>query len=432
MIERSVVNLKSESTNRSNFDKSNNKQKNSKTKDSFKKILEKDKHIKKNQEKSSKKLEKKQLKESEKPKNKETEEEQDSNTDKKEEDIVEIVSFINIKDLPKESKNNQKSAENLEGNKIPEKFEKLENIKNVQAKQENLKIEINTEKAEKLGKEEVLLEKGKEIKGEENLNLKDLKGLNKTEKEKNSEIKLEDVKATKQSSEKNKVQTLKDDSSLDNEFKEELNKKLENLTKNINSIDDKKEEKETTFSENLKSNIEGAKENFNKEKIMTEAQLDKSTEKPISGKENIIDQLAKNITTGKTEKGNFIKIQLKPEVLGEMTVKLTEGKEGMIATISAEKEVVKNILRNSGEQITTMLTEKNIKVNNVVIETNESEKQDFNLFDGTGQEDFTGEENTKENFTNSRFPNYGKKLETEPNSTITDEIYSGKGINFYV
>ncbi|MDW7667976.1 MAG: flagellar hook-length control protein FliK, partial [Bacillota bacterium] len=280
-------------------------------------------------------------------------------------------------------------------------------------------------------KEEALLENLKEIKGDENLNLKDLKELKKSENDKGKEVKLEDVKSAKEPSQEKKVQTFYGESSQDNEFKEELNKKLDTLKENITSIDDKKEEKETTFSENLKNNVEEAKENFNKENIMTEA-AGKNIEKPVAGKENIIDQLAKNITTGKTESGNFIKIQLKPEVLGEMTVKLTEGKEGMIATISAEKEVVKNILRNSGEQITTMLLEKNIKVSSVVIETNESEKQDFNLFSDNSQEDFTGKENSEENFSNSSFSKYGGKIQGDSSHKHTDEIYSGNGINFYI
>jgi len=431
MIERSVVNLKADSLDRSNLNKTKNKQKKPDTEDSFQKRLEKeDKNFEAKQENSNEKLEKIQKEESEEgvkekiPKNQEDKK-------KKEENVVEIVSFLNIKDLPKESKKTGLSEKNLEEIKVKGNTEKIVNIKNTEVNQEELKIKVNTEEASKLGKEEILLENGEEIKGNENLNLKDLKGLKESEKDEKKEVKLEDIKASKEAPEKKKVQTFKGESSQDNEFKEELNKKLETLKENINSIDDKKEEKEATFTENLKNSIDQAKESFNKEKIMTEA-VGKGTEKTVFGKENIIEQLAKNITTGKTDEGNFLKIQLKPDILGEMTVKLSEGKEGMIATISAEKEVVKNLLRNSGEQITTMLSEKNIKVSSVVIETNQSEKQDFNLFSDTSQEDFSGEENRQENFSNSRFSNYGQKLQTSSSHKNTDEIYSGNGINFYI
>ena len=429
MIERSAINLKADMIKRSNLNKTKNKDKKSQEKDNFQKTLEKeDKNLETKKKNPNKKLEKNEKEESKKPVKEENSENLDDKTENKEEEIVEIVSFLNIKDLPKEGKNSQTPGKNLEEIKLQENTKPLENIKNIKINQD----EVKTEETLKNSKEKVVLDSIKEVKGDENLNLKDLKGLKKTEKDENSKIKLEDLKPTKEASEKNKVQTFKGEFSQDNEFKEELNKKLETLKENINSIDDKKEDKEPSFSENLKNNIQGTKENYNKGKIMTESTGNKSTENPVAGKENIINQLAKNITTGKTDTGNFIKIQLKPEVLGEMTVKLTEGKEGMIATISAEKEVVKNVLRNSGEQITTMLSEKNIKVSNVIIETNESEKQDFNLFGGTPQEDFTGEENNQGNFSNNKFSNYPSNIEGEVSSGKTDEIYSGKGINFYV
>jgi len=422
VVERSGINLKAESINRSNLNKTKNKAKKSETKDNFQKTLEKeDKNLETKKDNPNKKLEKNEKEESEKSVN------QKNKTKNKEDETVQIVSFLNIKDLPEQGNNSQTSEKNLEEIKLQDNTKTSENINNIQINQD----EIKTQEDLKGSKEKLILNNAKEIKGDENPKLKDLNSLNKSEKDENSKIKLEDIKAPKEGSEENKVQTLKGENSTDNEFKEELNKKLETLKENINSIDDKKEEKETTFNENLKNKIEGNKEKLNKDRIITEG-LGKNTEKPVAGKENIIDQMAKTIRTGKTDSGNFIKIQLKPEVLGEMTVKLTEGKEGMIATISAEKEVVKNVLRNSGEQISTMLSEKNIKVSNVIIETNESEKQDFNLFDGTAQEEFTGEENKQGNFSNNKFSNYGEKIEAETSSIKSDEIYSGKGINFYV
>ena len=418
MIERATINLKADSIDSSKL----NRSKNSDTKDSFEKALEKeDKNLETKQEDSNTKLEEKPKKESEKLIKEKTPEDQESKTEKNDDYIVEIVSFLNIKDLTEASNKHDFPGQNLEEIRLEVSTEKLENITNTQVNQnEVIKTEVNPEEASKGAKEEVLLESAK-----------DLKVLKKSEKDEGSEIKLEDVKSSKEGSEKKIVQTFKGESSHNNDLKEEIHKKLDILKENINAIDDKKEE-ETTFSENLKNTIEGAKENLNQQKIVTEAGANKVTDKSVVDKENIIDQLAKNITTGKTDNGSFIKIQLKPEVLGEMTIKLTQGKEGMIATISAEKEVVKNVLRNTGEQITTMLSEKNIKVTSVVIETNESEKQESNLFEGTRQEDFTGGENRKENFTNSGFDNYGEKVEGERSGIRSSEIYSGNGINFYV
>jgi flagellar hook-length control protein FliK len=272
----------------------------------------------------------------------------------------------------------------------------------------------------------------KEILGDENLNLKGHEK-NKLEASDSEEIKIEELKNLKKASEEEKLTTLKNETSKGDDLNKELEKKLESLKENISSIDEGKEEKEVDFNENLKKSLEGSKDNFKGASIRGNAEIEGKSEKFNVGKDSIIDQMAKSITTGKEGKGNFIKVQLKPEVLGEMTVKLTEGKEGMIATISAEKEVVKNILRNSGEQITAVLGEKNIKVSNVVIETNESEKQDFNSFSDNLQDDFNGENGKEENFSKNKFSQFTPKIESERNSVKTkDEIYTGSGINFYV
>lgn len=421
LIERSVVNLKSDSFN-SVKSKKPRDVKDSNEKNSFEKTLDEE----------NKTLEKKNVKEENNKETNETKEnphqeenlEKENKEEKKSEEVIQVVSFLNLKDIPESSKETKAKVDNLES------------IKGVNLEEstkqgsEEVELKTNMEQPVKEGQNQEVL--AKEILGDENLNLKDQEK-NKLERSDREEIKIEELKNLKKASEEEKLTTLKNETSKGDDLNKELEKKLESLKENISSIDEGKEEKEVDFNENLKKSLEGAKDNFKNPSIRGNAEVEGKSEKFNVGKDSIIDQVAKSITTGKEEKGKFIKVQLKPEVLGEMTVKLTEGKEGMIATISAEKEVVKNILRNSGEQITAVLGEKNIKVSSVVIETNESEKQDFNLFSDNPQEDFTGEGGKEENFSQNRFSQFSGKGESlRSPEKRADEIYTGSGINFYV
>lgn len=421
MIERSVVNLKSDSFN-SVKSKKPRDVKDSNEKNSFEKTLDEE----------NKTLERKNVKKDKDTETNKTEEnprqeeklEKENKEEKKSEEVIQVVSFLSLKDLPESSKETNRKVDNLEsiqGVKLEESTKQVS---------EPVELKTNMEQPVKEGQNQEVL--AKEILGDENLNLKDQEK-SKLETSDSEKIKIEELKNLKKASEEEKLTTLKNETSKGNDLNKELEKKLESLKENISSIDEGKEEKEVDFNENLKKSLEGAKDNFKDASIRGNAEVEGKSEKFTVGKDSIIDQVAKSITTGKEEKGNFIKVQLKPEVLGEMTVKLTEGKEGMIATISAEKEVVKNILRNSGEQITAVLGEKNIKVSSVVIETNESEKQDFNLFSDNPQEDFTGEGKKEESFSQNRFSQFsGNRESLRSTEKNIDEIYTGKGINFYV
>jgi hypothetical protein len=424
LIEKALLSLKTDAFDTKGPSK---RMKDPKESKSFQKALDKEnktlekEEVKTNKDQKSKEIEEKPSKE-EKPEEKLKE---DSNSD----EVIQVVSFLNIKDLAKSSKvNNTKvdNLENIQGIKLEDLGEK--EVKQVGKLGE---FKTNMEQLVKEGQNQEI--PAKEILGDENLNLKEEEKTWKVNSEKIEGTKIEDLENLKKASEEEKLTTLKNETSKGNDLNKELEKKLESLKENISSIDEGKEEKEVDFNENLKKSLEGAKDNFKDASIRGNAEVEGKSEKFNVGKDSIIDQMAKSITTGKEEKGNFIKVQLKPEVLGEMTVKLTEGKEGMIATISAEKEVVKNILRNSGEQITAVLGEKNIKVSSVVIETNESEKQDFNLFSDNPQENFTGEGGKEESFSQNRFSQFSGNREslisTEKN---IDEIYTGKGINIYV
>jgi flagellar hook-length control protein FliK len=425
LIERSVVNLKSDSFNNVKSKKPRDV-KDSNEKNSFEKTLdEENKTLERKNFKVEKDTETNKTEE-----NKKTEEnsEKDNKEENKSEETIQVVSFLNLQELSKFSKiNNTKAGnlENIEGLKLEESTKQ-------DPKQGSKPVELKTNLGQPVKEGQNQEVSVKEILGDENLNLKDQEK-SKLEISDDEEIKLEEIKNLKKISEEEKLTSLKTETSKGNDLNQELKKKLESLKESISSIDEGKEDKEVDFNENLKKSLEGSKDNFKDANIRGNAEVEGKSEKFNAGKDSIIDQMAKSITTGKEEKGNFIKVQLKPEVLGEMTVKLTEGKEGMIATISAEKEVVKNILRNSGEQITAVLGEKNIKVSSVVIETNESEKQDFNLFSDNPQEDFTGERGKEENFSQNRFSQFTGNRESIGNiERKADEIYTGKGINFYV
>lgn len=425
MIERSVVNLKSDSFN-SVKSKKPRDVKDSNEKNSFEKTLdEENKTLERKNVKGDKDTE---TNKTEENPNQEENLEKENKEEKKSEEVIQVVSFLSLKDLPESSKETNRKVDNLEsiqGVKLEESTKQ-----DPRQGSEPVELKTNMEQPVKEGQnQEVPV---KEILGDENLNLKNQEK-SKLETSDGEGIKIEELKNLKKTSEEEKLTTLKNETSKGNDLNKELEKKLESLKENISSIDEGKEEKEVDFNENLKKSLEGAKDNFKDASIRGNAEVEGKSDKFNVGKDSIIDQMAKSITTGKEEKGNFIKVQLKPEVLGEMTVKLTEGKEGMIATISAEKEVVKNILRNSGEQITAVLGEKNIKVSSVVIETNESEKQDFNLFSDNPQEDFTGEGKKEESFSQNRFSQFsGNRESLRSTEKNIDEIYTGKGINFYV
>ncbi|MDW7669371.1 MAG: hypothetical protein SCJ93_11150, partial [Bacillota bacterium] len=154
MIKRAVVNLKSDSLDMSNLNKTKNKGKKLDSKDSFQNALEKeDKNLEAKQEDPNKKLEKKEKKESEKSVKEEKTESQEDKKEKKA-DVVEIVSFLNIKNLPKESKKTDLSEKNLQEIRIQGNTEKIENTQYIKADQEELKIQVNTEEDLKEGKEE--------------------------------------------------------------------------------------------------------------------------------------------------------------------------------------------------------------------------------------------------------------------------------------
>jgi hypothetical protein len=87
---------------------------------------------------------------------------------------------------------------------------------------------------------------------------------------------------------------------------------------------------------------------------------------------NIISQISENIITGKTDEGSFLQMKLKPENLGELTIKITESELGLAANIIAEKEDVKNILNKNSEELLALLSEKNIKINSITVESKDS------------------------------------------------------------
>lgn len=117
--------------------------------------------------------------------------------------------------------------------------------------------------------------------------------------------------------------------------------------------------------------------------------MDKATdEKQEISKMSLINQMSESIETGMEGNNSFIKINLKPHFYGEMSIDLVKSSEGITAKISAEKDVVKHLLKDSSREIAALFEEKNLKVGNIIIEVREPSEQQ--VYSDRNREGFNG------------------------------------------
>lgn len=100
-------------------------------------------------------------------------------------------------------------------------------------------------------------------------------------------------------------------------------------------------------------------------------------------KETLLDTMIEQIKTGKTEKGDSIEIQLKPEFLGRVSIRLVlEGGE-LQAKIRSEDASVRSMLNEQLSSLRDTLSEKGISV--AEIEVTHAFEGGMNFKDGDGQ-----------------------------------------------
>lgn len=155
---------------------------------------------------------------------------------------------------------------------------------------------------------------------------------------------------------------------------------------------------------------------------------------------SIIQQMTKSITTGKFNNGNSITVKLKPEYLGEMTINIQNIEGKCIAKISADRDEIKNIIASRIGEITTLLSEKMIKIDQIIVDS---------LQQGTNENKNLGNESNNNNMFNMSDQNHGSEYNQndkrnsfgfakedenmfESKSYETDQISSYRGINLYV
>jgi flagellar hook-length control protein FliK len=149
--------------------------------------------------------------------------------------------------------------------------------------------------------------------------------------------------------------------------------------------------------------------------------------------QSIIDQMTESILTKKTDEGTVMQLRLKPEFLGEVTIRLEETKSGITANIVAEKEIVKTLLGQSNEELTALLAEKNIKIDQLIIESKDmTANHGEDQFSEETFNDFSDNENRRE----QRETPYSQRGELD---TISMEDHKNsekrimkEGLNLYI
>ncbi|MFB0921272.1 MAG: flagellar hook-length control protein FliK [Oscillospiraceae bacterium] len=103
--------------------------------------------------------------------------------------------------------------------------------------------------------------------------------------------------------------------------------------------------------------------------------------------EQITDGIKQNISLGKSE---FI-IKLKPETLGEITVKLVEEAGKTTLTITAAKEMTAKLINNDLDALREAVAPMKVEVRDAVVSTNETANGSMQQFNMTGQQ-FAGQQ----------------------------------------
>jgi flagellar hook-length control protein FliK len=83
----------------------------------------------------------------------------------------------------------------------------------------------------------------------------------------------------------------------------------------------------------------------------------------------IVQQMVKSIESSRWDKGEFLRVRLEPEYLGELRIEIQKTETGCIARISAQKQSVEKVLAPRIEEISNLLSERMIKVDQIIVDT---------------------------------------------------------------
>lgn len=155
---------------------------------------------------------------------------------------------------------------------------------------------------------------------------------------------------------------------------------------------------------------------------------------------SIIQQMTKSIKTSKFIDGKSITVKLKPEYLGDMTINIRELGDKIIARISADRENVKNTISSHIGEITTLLSEKMIKIDEIIVDSVQQEiNGDKNLASESSSDSMS---NMSDKNSDDEYNQRGKKnrlnFTNDEDSAIAnknelnDQILKYRGFNLYV
>ena len=140
--------------------------------------------------------------------------------------------------------------------------------------------------------------------------------------------------------------------------------------------------------------------------------------------QQIADALKENVSLGKSE----FTIKLKPESLGEITVKLTEEAGKATLTITTASAATAKLLNSDLDSLKAAMAPLNVRVNETVTQTASSQQSGSQQFDMAGQQ-FAGQQQQQQQLAQQLAQQYAARHNAVPFSlsyaqTQNDDIYA--------
>ncbi|PAB61269.1 flagellar hook-length control protein FliK [Anaeromicrobium sediminis] len=199
------------------------------------------------------------------------------------------------------------------------------------------------------------------------------------------------------------VELNKDKISLKNNEKSESEGREGKREKNIQFQGEKVEE---SFSKNGKMDIYNLRnENMNIKDIPVIDQLPKVQSNITTQIDSIkvIEQIVEKASVNLKENGSEMTINLRPEHLGKITMKIEVEREMVVAKIVAENQVVKETLESNFQNLKDSLEEKGFSIGEFSVDiskddSNESAQQFMNFKNNRGKSKIHMDENIEDTF----------------------------------
>ncbi len=155
----------------------------------------------------------------------------------------------------------------------------------------------------------------------------------------------------------------------------------------------------------------------------------------IPDRNQIVQQMAKSIENARWDKGEYLRVRLEPEYLGELRIDIQKTEAGCVARISAQKQSVKKLLAPRIEEIANLLSERMIKVDQIIVDTLRPEVAESSLMhqfnqSGMMQQNMTDGESQTHQGAKEKADVSGYSVET-PEEEQNQEI-DGTGINIVI